>query len=811
MAQPTRIPTSSAINATFRVTDGAYNTDKNILTLNVEVNQNGSISREIREFEVSSLKFGSVGTSQELIGTRTDAAMQQIMPLIIENFKAMQNAESLVKMTEPGTGGRESRLAKRVTFLHTGRDQSAVKVVNQKVDHSYQLVDLPNAETCQVSTEVASKLLSESHWASLVNETRVRDAASGHTWNRSLLTPSLALSQMLDSQLDNVLAAAVKVFKELPEDAGQKIYDIVSSSTGENPALDGKVTPQQVDNAVNLYEDLSVLVAMRDAYNQRFTNFGSAPVGSVLTHDWAQFANLWKLDGSQDEIETRIKNLLILVTDDQKDKGSEHKAVDERLGVPQVEVSAAKRDDPQVEMRLTGAERRKKAMQRKPDIKWFVPPATAEEKSSALDSSFSKHPHVISNHRVPTYLDVASEDLVDHVYDAAVLATKGAVDRHNRSKVYLDVCPNPSNESIYDSAGESPRDTEGAVYDSAYNENPLYENVLGYGYEGQLMLSSGPADRPFKVTEREVNPPEVLETYDLAYDDQFYETHEAVPSQYSQNLAAVKIQRAFRAFLQRRRQSESMYDSAFDPYYNGPTYFSDLEPGDGVAGHDYMKVDPPESYYAVARQVQGAVAGFAKSAVYDFASERVLPEDRRRAALLQATYERAMQSEAQQDLDENGYLRVAPPALQPNYALAQAEPGLVSKGIDAPIYNLVSERVLPEDQQDLDENGYLLVVPPAELKKSDIGDRVVPNGESGYMAIDLPVYPPEAQTVERKLHIDPRNFPFIGNTRLEEFNRGVLGYTSNLSLADELNVARIEDADYLKKAYEAAQNAQFDN
>ncbi|MCH9631949.1 MAG: hypothetical protein S4CHLAM6_02710 [Chlamydiae bacterium] len=358
---------------TSRIIDGKYNFDQNVLELDIETRTRGTegsddiIERVRRKFDVTSLKVtkalqDSKGTRDiEVLGARTQSAMNSIMPKIIENFKAMPDCQSLIGKTvrRDQSSSIKFEMNREVdpkassTSLKAGSGYT-MKDVSGKVTSSasrleFEKGSLPilkrvhQSESVIDNPKVVSDLLKASAWEDMIKDVEGPDQKTvNHAWKSSKslkaspeqldeivklfrgINPDTKMTRLGDAHayvkevqipLLSQVDSRIEEVEEILAQAKSKIdsghisspeqLDRINVSIGKFNAWKKELSSKKdyIENAIPmLHRELAIIMAVQGLQEQKFLNRGEAPMGTVLTEAWDDLVSKFKLIPSSSDV-----------------------------------------------------------------------------------------------------------------------------------------------------------------------------------------------------------------------------------------------------------------------------------------------------------------------------------------------------------------------------------------------------------------------------------------------------------------------------------------------------------------------------
>lgn len=356
---------STAVKVERKIIRGDYDFNSNLLILDVEISKIDQVTNETKKafekrvFEITSLKVTQKGEKEsgsksiELIGARTQEAMQKVMPLIIKNFQELVNGDIFLSRDSLG------RITKKTaTFSYqketksnalVGKSQTYSQVLQRSAGNKFWEMQKPEITTYSARgtrkdnaiEDVATlkSLLNDSNWESMIEA--AKEVNPEQEWDSSKLLgikPSLVLSEIANAlgekqAVEEAASDALKI--TIFEEASQK-YDALEKRANqieetvnklneicENiekfkaerkleiegidlQLLDSKTSDiheqikllekqkSQIRKALNLQQDLAVMMAVREIQNYKRLG-GLAPINATCTRDWVRVVNYYGL------------------------------------------------------------------------------------------------------------------------------------------------------------------------------------------------------------------------------------------------------------------------------------------------------------------------------------------------------------------------------------------------------------------------------------------------------------------------------------------------------------------------------------
>ncbi len=220
-----------------KIIGGTYDFQSNILRLNVELTEGVHTHTEVREFDITSLKVtragkqGTPNTTVEILGARTDEAMQKIMPQIIETFKGMESGAvaGLLRHCSADSAGLkktikfEKAIVNNLEAALQAQDQgisltqmplkmaTRVSTTNQEIFNDkgtgvYTYREVGHSVSTVSNPAITQALLKASNWENMIGDVEGnkdgRPIAPDHAWSNNPSKPlrnsAANLNQILD-------------------------------------------------------------------------------------------------------------------------------------------------------------------------------------------------------------------------------------------------------------------------------------------------------------------------------------------------------------------------------------------------------------------------------------------------------------------------------------------------------------------------------------------------------------------------------------------------------------------------------------
>ena len=188
------------LNPTKALKNYEYDTAENVLTIEVETPVgNGETKIKKLSFQITSLKVKEKGKDAvEVLGVRTDKAIQTIMHSIAENFAQIEDAKDLLR-----TEGQHKEEVKTFKFGYN-EDQPTLSVEKSLYDREAERTREAPTEYAIQNPSVLNQLLKASNWTNLIKYVQSPDAKAEHKFNANCVSTYRVDAERLDQVTDAI-------------------------------------------------------------------------------------------------------------------------------------------------------------------------------------------------------------------------------------------------------------------------------------------------------------------------------------------------------------------------------------------------------------------------------------------------------------------------------------------------------------------------------------------------------------------------------------------------------------------------------